>query len=104
MRSKVARLAFLVAFSSMFSGVVFGQSTGTIHGTANDVTGAVMPNATVTITSQATYAGRAYFPEHGHLFTARACIAVETHENWIEAMQYLNMEPCASRKRNCYAS
>ena len=26
-------------------------------------------------------------------------LAVETHENWIEAMQYLNMEPLREQKQ-----
>jgi putative transposase len=26
-------------------------------------------------------------------------LAVETHENWIEAMQYLNMDPLREKKK-----
>ena len=43
-----------IVLSSMFSAIALAQSTGTIRGTITDVSGAVMPNATVTITNQAT--------------------------------------------------
>jgi hypothetical protein len=37
-------------------------------------------------------------PEPACLRLVRA-LAVETHENWIEAMQYLNMEPLREQKK-----
>src|SRR5690242_15079245 len=52
--SQLARAVFPIVLSSMLSAIALAQSTGTIRGTVTDVTGAVMPNATVTITNQAT--------------------------------------------------
>ena len=39
------------------------------------------------------------FPERGRLLAAGRALAVEIHENWIEAMQYLNMEPLARAEK-----
>jgi putative transposase len=44
------------------------------------------------------------FPNFTACLRLVRALAVETHENWIEAMQYLNMEPCESRKRKRYES
>jgi outer membrane receptor protein involved in Fe transport len=38
----------------VFAGITFTQSTGSIEGTVTDVTGAVLPNVTVTVSNQAT--------------------------------------------------
>src|SRR5581483_7091733 len=44
----------LFAAVLLFSGICFAQSTGSIQGTVTDVTGAVLPNATVTVTNSGT--------------------------------------------------
>ncbi|MBV9264690.1 MAG: TonB-dependent receptor [Acidobacteriaceae bacterium] len=43
-----------VAATLFFGVTLFGQSTGTVQGTIADATGAIIPNATITITNQAT--------------------------------------------------
>ena len=44
----------LVTSLILLAGVVFAQSTGSIQGTVTDMTGAVLPNASVTVTNQQT--------------------------------------------------
>jgi hypothetical protein len=44
-------------------------------------------------------AGGAYFSQRGRLPALVRALAVEIHENWIEAMQYLNMEPLREQKK-----
>ena len=39
------------------------------------------------------------FPNAGACLRLIRALAVETHENWIEAMQYLNMEPLKEQKK-----
>jgi hypothetical protein len=43
-----------IAFLALLAGVVWAQSTGTIQGIVTDASGAVIPNATITITNQGT--------------------------------------------------
>ncbi len=51
-------LSAVLAFVFCFSAAAFGQgTTGTIEGTVTDANGAVVPNATVTVTSVGTTAG-----------------------------------------------
>src|SRR5256885_15241891 len=46
----IKRLAVLF----VFAGIALAQSTGSIRGTITDATGALLPNATVTVSNQAT--------------------------------------------------
>jgi putative transposase len=39
------------------------------------------------------------FPNVAACLRLVRALAVETHENWIEAMQYLNMEPLREQKK-----
>jgi putative transposase len=39
------------------------------------------------------------FPNAAACLRLVRALAVETHENWIEAMQYLNMEPLREQKK-----
>ena len=39
------------------------------------------------------------FPNTAACLRLVRALAVEMHENWIEAMQYLNMEPLAEQKK-----
>jgi putative transposase len=39
------------------------------------------------------------FPNAAACLRLVRALAVETHENWIEAMQYLNMEPLTEQKK-----
>ncbi len=49
---------------------------------------------------QAPHAGRVDLPECLCLFAlSTSAGGCERHENWIEAMQYLNMEPLAEQKK-----
>ena len=50
MYTTVKRLAVLF----VFAGIALAQSTGSIRGTITDATGALLPNATVTVSNQAT--------------------------------------------------
>jgi hypothetical protein len=44
------------------------------------------------------------FPNAAACLPLVRALAVETHENWIEAMQYLNMEPLREQKKKHYES
>jgi outer membrane receptor protein involved in Fe transport len=48
------RAALCLALLAFFTGMVSAQSTGTIQGTVTDASGAVVPGADITVTSQAT--------------------------------------------------
>lgn len=52
-------IAALVGLTLLFCALAFGQGTGTIVGTVADESGAVIPNATITITNKATGVTRA---------------------------------------------
>jgi len=39
------------------------------------------------------------FPHAAACLRLIRALAIETHENWIEAMQYLNMEPLREQKK-----
>ncbi len=54
MATGLRALIFALALSLAFAGGVFAQSTASITGTITDATGAVVPNATVTVRNQAT--------------------------------------------------
>src|SRR5437764_5622528 len=43
------------------------------------------------------------FPNAATCLRLIRALAVETHENWIEAMQYLNLEPLAEQKKGSHA-
>src|SRR5882762_752554 len=47
-------LSLLVAFLTAFGGAALAQSTAALNGTVTDATGAVVPNAQVVVTNQAT--------------------------------------------------
>lgn len=49
-----ARFFTAFALSIFLTGIAFAQSTGSIQGTVTDVTGAVLPRATVNVTNQQT--------------------------------------------------
>src|SRR5579872_6674790 len=53
-----AALVGLAGIALLFCVAAFGQGTGTIVGTVADETGAVIPNATITITNKATGVAR----------------------------------------------
>jgi hypothetical protein len=56
---RIERLTFLLAIVLMVSALAFGQSnTGTITGQVSDTNGAVVPNATVTVTNLGTNESR----------------------------------------------
>ena len=44
------------------------------------------------------------FPNAAACLRIVRALAVETHENWIEAMQYLNMDPLRQQKKERYES
>ena len=53
-RNRLFFLPLVVALLFMLAGAAYAQSTATLQGTVSDVKGAVVPNATVTVRSQAT--------------------------------------------------
>src|SRR5215472_47663 len=60
MGCKKAGIVTLFAFAFfLFSSPLFGQATGSLLGTVTDATGAVVPGAAVSVTSQGTGAARA---------------------------------------------
>src|SRR5580700_400458 len=68
----VAALLFALVFCSMS---LFGQSaTGNISGTVADASGAVIPNATVTLTDEATNSKRETVSNHSGIFNFAAVL------------------------------
>ncbi len=59
----------------LLSSTLFGQATGTITGTVSDATGAVIPNASLTITNPATAATRTVTANGQGLFSVAALAA-----------------------------
>jgi hypothetical protein len=57
-RKKAVVFTFFCFACSLVSAPLFGQATGSLLGTVTDSTGAVVPGATVTVTSQGTAASR----------------------------------------------
>jgi len=67
--------AALVGLTLLFCTLAFGQGTGTIVGTVADESGAVIPNATITITNKATGVTRAATTNAEGYFSAPSLLA-----------------------------
>jgi len=65
----------VLAITLLFGTLAFGQGTGTIVGTVADETGAVIPNATITITQKATGVTRSATTNAEGYFSAPALLA-----------------------------
>ena len=90
--SRRSALASALAFSCLFTGLMFAQSTGSIQGTVYDAAGAVIPNAAITIRNQSTGQERTTTTDAAGLYVAPS-LSVGTYRVEVKSA---GMQPTAA--------